>query len=74
LIVCPLGVRQEFKQDAENLLNIPIEYVKTQAEAEASTADIVITNYERVRDGDINPKWFTATSLDEAAVLRSSLP
>lgn len=32
---------------------------------------IYITNYERVRDGDIDPKKFTATSLDEASVLRS---
>ncbi|NWO21349.1 DNA methylase N-4 [Oribacterium sp. oral taxon 102] len=32
---------------------------------------IYITNYERVRDGDVDPKKFTATSLDEASVLRS---
>lgn len=71
LIVCPLGVRQEFKQDAQNLLNVPVEYVRTMEEIKASTADILITNYERVRDGDIDPAYFTATSLDEAAVLRS---
>jgi len=71
LIVCPLGVRQEFKQDAENLLHIPVEYVRTMAEVKASTADILITNYERVRDGDIDPGYFTSTSLDEASVLRS---
>jgi len=29
LIICPLGVRQEFKHDAEELLHIPIRYVKT---------------------------------------------
>ena len=71
LIICPLGVRQEFKQDAEKLLGIQVEYVKTQAEAEASACDILITNYERVRSGDIDPQYFTATSLDEASVLRS---
>lgn len=71
LIVCPLGVRQEFTQDAENLLGIRVQYIKTQAEAEASECSILITNYERVRDGDIDPKYFTATSLDEASVLRS---
>ena len=37
----------------------------------AAKGDILITNYERVRDGDINVKYFSATSLDEAAVLRS---
>ena len=71
LIVCPLGVRQEFKQDAEKLLGITIQYVRTMAEVNASTSDILITNYERVRDGDIDPQQFTTTSLDEASVLRS---
>ncbi len=70
LIVCPLGIRQEFKNDAEKLLNLKIEYVKTQKEAEQSKCDILITNYERVRDGDIEPDYFTVTSLDEASVLR----
>lgn len=71
LIVCPLGVRQEFTQDAENLLGLRLEYVKSMEECKAAAADILITNYERVRDGDIDPAWFTATSLDEASVLRS---
>jgi DNA modification methylase len=50
---------------------VNLEYVRTQAEAKASNARILITNYERVRDGDIDPAYFTATSLDEASVLRS---
>ena len=40
-------------------------------EVKESEADILITNYERVRDGDIQPSYFTAASLDEASVLRS---
>lgn len=40
-------------------------------EVEKSTSQIVLTNYERVRDGDIRPDYFAATSLDEASVLRS---
>lgn len=71
LTVCPLEVRKEFIRDAKKLLGLTIEYIRTMAEAKASHADIVITNYERVRDGDIDPKWFTVTSLDEASVLRS---
>ena len=71
LVVCPLGVRQEFKHDAEELLHIDIRYVKTLAECKAANESILITNYERVRDGDINPEYFTVTSLDEASVLRS---
>ena len=36
-----------------------------------SQAEILLTNYERVRDGDIDPLYFTAVCLDEASVLRS---
>ena len=73
LVVLPLGVKQEFTRDATDLLGWPLapEYVRTMEEVKAAKGDILITNYERVRDGDINPKYFTATSLDEASVLRS---
>lgn len=72
LIVCPLNVVDEFNHDAQVLLDgLPIQYIKSQAEAEAADCRILITNYERVRDGDIIPEYFTATSLDEASVLRS---
>lgn len=72
LIVCPLGVKQEFVHDAVELLGYDKpQYVKTIAEVRECSTDILITNYERVRDGDIDVKCFTATSLDEAAVLRS---
>jgi DNA modification methylase len=72
LIVCPLGVKQEFIRDAENLLHMdaPV-YVRNMAEAESAPGWLMITNYERVRDGDIRPDAFSGTSLDEAAVLRS---
>ena len=72
LIVLPLGVRQEFKRDAAELLGLPEPvYVRTDAEAEAQPEGILLTNYERVRDGDIDPTKFRAVCLDEAAVLRS---
>lgn len=72
LIICPLGVKQEFAHDAVKILGYdkPV-YVKTMQEIKDSDADILITNYERVRDGDIDVTYFSATSLDEAAVLRS---
>lgn len=72
LIVCPLGVKQEFAEDAMHLLGMePPVYVKNMEDIRAAAAPILITNYERVRDGDIDPRYFTATSLDEASVLRS---
>lgn len=73
LIVLPLGVRQEFTRDAMELLGWQTapQYVRTMAEAAAATTDILLTNYERVRDCDIDPTAFTACALDEASVLRS---
>ena len=73
LIVLPLGVRQEFSRDAERLLGMaPPPYVRTMKEAaECREAPILMTNYERVRDGDMDPAAFCATALDEASVLRS---
>ena len=72
LIVCPLGVKQEFAEDSVHLLNIPAPtYVRNMEEVKAADNRILITNYERIRDGDIDPHYFTACSLDEASVLRS---
>lgn len=78
LIVLPLGVKQEFARDAVQLLgwDAPPAYVRNMEEIRQHFADhpvarVVMTNYERVRDGDIDPAFFTATSLDEASVLRS---
>ena len=72
LITLPLGVKQEFVHDAVHLLGMQTPpYVTNMKEAEAADADILLTNYERVRDGDIEPKRFTACALDEASVLRS---
>jgi DNA modification methylase len=72
LIVLPLGVKQEFTQDAVNVLgyDTPV-YCRSMEEVESCDSSIVLTNYERVRDGDIRPDYFVATSLDEASVLRS---
>lgn len=72
LIVLPLGVKQEFTHDAVKVLGYKKpEYVRNMEEVKNAKSDIMITNYERVRDGNIEPKYFKATSLDEASVLRS---
>ena len=74
LIVAPLNVRREFYDDATHILHQqPPIYVKTQDEADAIKArvPVVITNYERVRDGDIDPRRFAGVTLDEADTLRS---
>lgn len=72
LIVCPLGVRQEFMRDAK-MLGLSARFIRSTAELlEPNTyADIYLTNYESVREGKVDVSWFTAVSLDEASVLRS---
>jgi len=70
LIVAPLGVRQEFTRSDGPKMGLEIEYVRTNEEAKASQARILITNYERVRDGDIDVAQFAGAGLDEASVLR----
>lgn len=72
LIILPLGVRQEFVRDARELLHIdPPQYVRTMQEVNATPGQLMMTNYERVRDGDIDPTGFVCVVLDEASVLRS---
>lgn len=71
LIVCPLGVQQEFAHDAR-MLGVELHRIRTTAEArELPDGSIAITNYEPVRDGKLDPNVFTVASLDEAAILRS---
>jgi DNA modification methylase len=71
LIIAPLGVVHVFQDDAARLLDLETRYVRNMAEVMAARENILITNYERVRDGDIEPSYFTSVSLDEASVLRS---
>lgn len=75
LIVCPLGVRREFVKEsaARGFRRQPV-YVATDADyARLRTEghELFLTNYERVRDGALDPNQFLICSLDEAAVLRS---
>ena len=76
IIVLPLGVRQEFTRDAQQLLGMaPPVYITKMEQVNlkvyANKGTIFMTNYERVRDGDIDPHYFAGAALDEASVLRS---
>lgn len=70
LIICPKRVVEEFISQGKKHMGLSLQYVRNKAEIQASTSNILVTNYERVRDGDIEPSYFTAVSLDEASVLR----
>jgi hypothetical protein len=67
LIVAPLGVRQEFKIDADKL-GIEIRFIRRIEEC--GDTGLYITNYETIRDGKLDPREFTGCSLDEASILR----
>lgn len=72
LIICPLGVRQEFLHDAD-MLGYGGELAPTfvRRSEQVDGPGLYLTNYESVRDGKLDPTLFTALSLDEAAILRS---
>ena len=71
LVVTPLGVRHQFIEEDGPRLDVPFKYVATDAEVEAADTPFLVTNYERIREGHINPGQFTGISLDEGSVLRS---
>jgi len=73
LVVAPLGVKPFFQEEDGPRLGIRWEYVRTDAEVAAAMSPYLITNYERVRDGDITPSRhdIAGVSLDEGSVMRS---
>ncbi len=74
LIVCPLGVSGEFKRDNRKLqTGYDVTYITDTDNFENSNIQIYLTNYERVRKGDINPELFCGVSFDEASISFSSL-
>lgn len=73
LVICPLGVKHQFVNEDGPVLGVDWKYCKTDEEIVNAGTPYIITNYERVRDGDITPAKhdFAGVSLDEGSVLRS---
>jgi DNA modification methylase len=72
LICCPLGVAGEFKRDNDKLkTGLKISYIKDTDNIESYEPQIYLTNYERVRMGDIDAEKFCGVSFDEASILRN---
>lgn len=73
-IVCPLGVRQEFiGQAAQHFQGehaLDVRFIRHDSEI-YDDRTIYLTNYEAVREGNVDPSRWRASSLDEADVLRS---
>src|SRR4051812_32004999 len=72
LIVCPLGVAGEFKRDNIKLnTGLHLQYITDTDILSDGAPQIYLTNYERVRKGDIDPMLFCGVSMDEASILRN---
>lgn len=73
LICMPLGVVGEFKRDNKEFFNaeLDLEYITDTDDIENYDVKIYVTNYERVRKGDIDPSKFCGVSFDEASILRN---
>lgn len=75
LIVLPLGVVGEFKRDNDFLndyreVKYELEYIKDTFSNDLKP-QFYVTNYERIRKGDIDAKLFGGVSFDEASILRN---
>jgi len=72
MVICPLGVKHQFIVEDGPAMDVRFEYVRTDEEAADATSPFLITNYERVRDGNITGDTLNALgaiSLDEGAIL-----
>ncbi len=74
LICMPLGVVGEFKDDLAFLY--PEMMIKYITESDTLDCDIdkniiYVTNYERIRKGDVTADLFGGVSFDEASILRN---
>lgn len=70
LFVCPLGVKREFSKDGKKLGIDRIKYI-TKTDQIEEGLPYYITNYERIRKGDIDASKFISVTFDEASVLRN---
>lgn len=72
-IVCPLGVRHEFIEQAAqhfSAYGLQVRFANRDAQIDDDRV-IWLTNYEAIREGNVDPSRWLAANLDEASVLRS---
>jgi len=73
LIVMPLGVVGEFRDDLAFLYpEKEIKYITDSDTIDSVNKEIIyVTNYERIRKGDVTAEFFGGVSFDEASILRN---
>ena len=67
LICAPLGVRQEFRRDADRM---GVDWKFIQKTEQMQGDGLYLTNYESIRENKIDVNRFIGASLDEASILR----
>jgi hypothetical protein len=80
LVGLPLGVIQEFREDAA-MLGISVKYVQEMEDIHQTIENlksldtpppfIYLSNYERIREGKFNPEFFGGVSFDEGDAMRN---
>lgn len=68
LILAPLGVTQQTIREAARM-GITVQYVHNQAEADATSNRLLITNYERL--DKLDTARYAAVALDESSILKA---
>lgn len=67
LLLTPLAVAHQFVRDEAPALGLNLAYCRSQAEADASRARLIVTNYEMADRFD--PAKFAGVALDEADII-----
>ena len=62
LIICPLGVRQEFTQSDGPAMGMALTFIRRTEEIHEP--GIYVTNYESVRDGKLDVNAFQGVGMD----------
>lgn len=71
LIATPPGARHVFTEEEGPALGVSIRYVKNNNEAHRADVPIHVTNYERIRSGDVTHHLYGGFSGDEGNYLRN---
>lgn len=73
LVICPLGVKHQFVYEDGPAMDVHFQYIGTDEAGLNANTPYLITNYERVRDGQITEDFLqneiAGVCLDEGAIL-----
>lgn len=73
LVICPLGVKHQFIHEDGPAMGVKFAYIGNDTDGLNADTPFLITNYERVRDGQISEAFLqseiAAVCLDEGAIL-----